>query len=314
MSYELGPQALGAGGRTVRCARCRTVWFAESIAEASAEPVDALATASGGADDNAAPTDNPESDNLDQAPAGQWPAEPTDSDDPGFALHPDLTGDGTSPDIFDANPAGNPAAVFADSPSIVPPEGELPPPIDESLFPITGGSVENFAARRARARARKTRRFPKIPAVRWPLAPLPTALLILVTTTAIILGWRADIVRLAPQTASFYDRLGLEVNLRGLVFENLKVSRETHEGIPVLAIEGEIASVASKPVEIPRLRFAVLNGRGLEIYSWTAMPPRPFANAGERMPFRSRLASPPTESHDIVVRFYNRRDATTALK
>ena len=66
---------------------------------------------------------------------------------------------------------------------------------------------------------------------------------------------------------------------------------------------------AAKPVEVPRLRFGVRNGLGAEIYNWTAMPSRTIAQAGERLPFRSRLASPPAETHDISVRFYNRRDA-----
>jgi len=29
---------------------------------------------------------------------------------------------------------------------------------------------------------------------------------------------------------------------------------------------------------------------------------------GEALPFRSRLASPPRESHQVLVRFFNRRD------
>lgn len=320
MSYELGPQALGTTGRSVRCARCRTVWFAENTAAALAEPVGAPVAAGAEADGHAAPfAAEPETGDADPATAEQWPAETAEIAETAGSIpdpgpHPDLGEDGGSPAAAGVDAAGDPPAVVADSPSIVPPDAQTTHLVDESLFPITGGSVENFAARRARARARKTHRLPKIAALRWPLAPLPTALLILVTATTLILGWRTDIVRLAPQTASLYEKLGLEVNLRGLVFENLKVSRETHEGIPVLAVEGEIASVARKPVEIPRLRFAVLNSRGLEIYNWTAMPPRPLANAGERVAFRSRLASPPAEAQNIVVRFYNRRDATAALK
>ena len=322
MSYELGPQALGTTGRSVRCARCRTVWFAENAATALAEPVGAPVAADAEADGQAAPfAAEPETGDADPAaaeqwPAEQWPAETAEIADsiPDPAPHPDLSEDSGSPAAAGADAGGAQPAMVAASPSIVPPDAQTTHLVDESLFPITGGSVENFAARRARARARKARRLPKIAALRWPLAPLPTALLILVTATTLILGWRTDIVRLAPQTALLYEKLGLEVNLRGLVFENLKISRETHEGIPVLAVEGEIASVARKPVEIPRLRFAVLNSRGLEIYNWTAMPPRALANAGERVAFRSRLASPPAEAQDIVVRFYNRRDATAALK
>jgi len=99
------------------------------------------------------------------------------------------------------------------------------------------------------------------------------------------------------------------VNLRGLEFENIKTSREIHDGVPVMVVEGEIVSVSRKAVDVPRLRFGVRNGLGAEIYNWTAMPSRTIAASGDRVPFRSRLASPPAETHDISVRFYTRRDA-----
>ena len=62
------------------------------------------------------------------------------------------------------------------------------------------------------------------------------------------------------------------------------------------------------------LRFGVRNGLGAEIYNWTAMPSRTKAEPGERLSFRSRLASPPLEMHDISVRFYNPRDARAGLR
>ena len=45
-----------------------------------------------------------------------------------------------------------------------------------------------------------------------------------------------------------------------------------------------------------------------EIYAWTAAPARGQMGAGDTQTFRSRLASPPAEGHDLVVRFVNRRD------
>ena len=116
-----------------------------------------------------------------------------------------------------------------------------------------------------------------LPKFRWPLAPLPTLLLGLGAIVVILVGWRADVVRLLPQTASFYSTIGLGVNLRGLEFENIKTSREIHEGVPVMVVEGEIVSVSRKAVDVPRLRFGVRNGLGAEIYNWTAMPSRTIA-------------------------------------
>jgi predicted Zn finger-like uncharacterized protein len=123
-----------------------------------------------------------------------------------------------------------------------------------------------------------------------------------------LLIWRTDMVRLMPQTAAFYRLVGLDVNLRGLRFKDVRVSSETVEGKPVLVIEGSITGESNKPVEIPRLRFSVRDAQGAEIYAWNAVLEQSVLRPGERAQFKSRLASPPPEGRNIDVRFFNRRD------
>jgi len=120
--------------------------------------------------------------------------------------------------------------------------------------------------------------------------------------------WRAELVRLLPQTASFYKLVGLDVNLRGLKFKDVKVSSEMVEGKPILVIEGSITGESNKPVEIPRLRFSVRDAQGAEIYAWNTVLEQSVLQPGERAQFKSRLASPPPEGRNIDVRFFNKRD------
>jgi predicted Zn finger-like uncharacterized protein len=120
--------------------------------------------------------------------------------------------------------------------------------------------------------------------------------------------WRADVVRLMPQTAAFYKMAGLEVNLRSVFFKDLKVATETVDGKPVLVIEGVIVSANKKPVELPRLRFSVRDAQDVEIYAWNAVLDQSVLKPGEHAAFKSRLASPPAEGRNIDVRFFNRRD------
>jgi len=77
---------------------------------------------------------------------------------------------------------------------------------------------------------------------------------------------------------------------------------------PVLVVEGVIVNTVSIPVEVPRLRFALRNDAGSEVYAWTAMPTQSALEPGGRLPFRSRLASPPKDGHDVQVRFFTRHD------
>ena len=189
----------------------------------------------------------------------------------------------------------------------------MPAPADDApITPITSlddngpPDIESVAARRARANARRRRNRLRV--------PLPLAIVALVTLCAALLGWRKDVVRHAPQLASFYSAIGLPVNLRGLAFTDLKIGNEIHDGVPVLVVEGMIVSMVSMPVDVPRLRFALRSATGAEVYSWTAQPSQPVLGAFETMPFRSRLASPPAEGHDIQVRFFTRRDAVAGLR
>jgi hypothetical protein len=102
--------------------------------------------------------------------------------------------------------------------------------------------------------------------------------------------------------------VGLEVNLRGVLFKDVKVTTETVDGKPVLVIEGVIVGETKKPVELPRLRFSVHDAQGAEIYAWNTVLDQPVLNPGERARFKSRLASPPPEGRNIDIRFFNRRD------
>jgi predicted Zn finger-like uncharacterized protein len=133
----------------------------------------------------------------------------------------------------------------------------------------------------------------------------------IVAMAALVLAlivWRNDVVRLLPQTATFFQLAGLGVNLRNLAFEDVTISTETVNGSRVLVIEGAITPTARKPVEIPRLRFVVQDARGVDIYAWNSVVDQAVVKPGEKVVFTSRLASPPADAHSIVVRFFNRRD------
>ena len=100
-------------------------------------------------------------------------------------------------------------------------------------------------------------RLPSLPRIPFmPSFGLPTACAAMGALILALMIWRADVVRLLPQTATFYKMVGLEVNLRGLAFKDIKVTNETVDGKPVLVIEGMIVGESKKPVELPRLRFS----------------------------------------------------------
>lgn len=143
---------------------------------------------------------------------------------------------------------------------------------------------------------------------RKPFLNLPLACTAMGTLVLALVIWRADVVRLLPQTATFYKLVGLEVNLRGLLFKDVKITSETLESKPVLVIDGVITGENRKTVELPRLRFSVRDAQGAEIYAWNSVLDQPVLKPGDYVRFKSRLASPPPEGRSIDVRFFNKRD------
>jgi predicted Zn finger-like uncharacterized protein len=261
-AFRVDPAALGAAGRHVRCARCRTTWFARPE---DAVPVMAEAVGDSSAENAAAP------DAADATAAVVLPQVVPWNDTVMVEVNP---GPPLAPDAPSAGPQGLPAGA------------------------------SRPAASRASARTRK--RMKSSPAQRRLIAAAAAVAAVLFAAV----GLRASLVRAIPDLAGLYAAIGLPVNLRGLEFSKIKTTYEAHDGIPVLVIEGEIVNVTRQVVEVPRLRFALLGDDARELYSWTALMPRSVLPEGESLPFRSRLASPPAEGKQVMVRFLNRVDLT----
>jgi predicted Zn finger-like uncharacterized protein len=289
-TYKLADDAIGASGRSVRCTRCQTMWRAEAsalTASAASLPVDeTAAVAAFGAELGAPPSANPPSLETIAPPLAAEPPPP------GEAPFPPNAETSESPATL-----ADIAIPIADAPPLQP--DDEPPPID-SLDDTGPPDIESVAARRARKSSAGHKRR------RLPLSAIITVLIVLCIG---LVHWRKFVVSHAPQLASFYTALGLPVNLRGLEFTDMKIGNETHDGVPVLVVEGLIVSTTSQASDVPRLRFALRSTAGAEIYAWTAQPTQPKLGAFETMPFRSRLASPPAEGHDVQVRFFTSRDA-----
>lgn len=141
-----------------------------------------------------------------------------------------------------------------------------------------------------------------------PWSIMPTATVAMCALIAALIVWRAEMVRLMPQTAGFYRIIGLDVNQRGLLLRDVKLSTESADGKPVLIVEGAVESRRRASVVIPQLHFVVRNAAGTVIYGWNATPDQAALQPGETTLFRSRLASPPADAHSIDVRFLHKRD------
>jgi predicted Zn finger-like uncharacterized protein len=277
-SYAVSPASFGGAGRSVRCARCKEIWLATP--EDLPRPAPHQPSMA---------TSPPEADELSAA----WGM--TDEAEPEAAI-PEVE----SPSISADWPASADAGLQArseDADWTVMAHQDAGPL--HAAAPAKSGKLRKAASQMARGRLDAKHIFPVVTAT---MAAFALALLI----------WRIDIVKLMPQTAAFYQAFGLNVNVRGLAFKDVKISTETVDGKPVMVIEGLVVSETRVPTAMPRLRFVVRDAKGTEIYAWSAVLEQPGLNPGDKTWFKSRLASPPAEGRSIDVRFFNKRDVAGA--
>lgn len=272
-SYMVEPVSLGSAGRTVRCARCQTTWFAGGPEVASADVAVAV--------DSHAVVESNAADRVEELPDLTIPT-PSEPEPAVMEAEESQSGTESPPLVPLAEPAAAPETAAAE------PEAE---------------DVESFAARRRHLKMRRpqTRRSSRGTAI----------LLVLLAFNVSLIAARNDVVRYLPQTAPFFAAIGLPVNLRHLKFEHVQISRETENGVVILVVQGTIMSTAGQPVKVPRLRFALRNASERELYTWTELPNRRVLAPGAQLKFYSQLAAPPKGAHDVMVRFFTAADAAS---
>ena len=123
----------------------------------------------------------------------------------------------------------------------------------------------------------------------------------------VIGGIAYDFERFKAETTHWIANLLPGVITPRLAFDNIRTRFEGEGADRALIIEGVIHSDASTPHNLPGLSFEIRSGAGdgpsgQSIFQWMIPPPAPTIDRESPVPFRARLASPPREGKDIVIR------------
>ena len=128
------------------------------------------------------------------------------------------------------------------------------------------------------------------------------AVVLLIAVLAV--RYRQDIAAIWPQSAGVYSSLGLKVNASGIDFRQVDYRRETEGGEVVLAVSGLIVNAGSRQLPVPQtVRVTLSDVNNHELYHWTFKPTATVLAAGQSVPFRTRLSSPPAAARHLEVRF-----------
>lgn len=179
---------------------------------------------------------------------------------------------------------------------------------DEAAAAVRAASQDDRAAEPAIPEATKRRPPPRPARKKRTVAGLSPALALgLAALAAVPLGClaRTSVVRALPQTAAFYARIGLPVNLRGIEIRDVVAFRIPAEDgrPPELVVEGDLLGVGPGDRSVGALAVQIRDASGLALKTFAVSPPRAMLGAGETARFRARLADPPSLGRGVELSF-----------
>lgn len=306
-SYEIKAEALGPEGRSVKCAKCGNRWYVSSAEEEEEGKIDFR------------PSDEP--DERDAIPVGdeagdeaQWAADvaeetfdadSVEDEDEEFEEEvavkaaPPAKGGKKGADKASADAKADARAAEADAATDIESSAKRPKIIvnPDKFRRDHIGALLNWLLRR---------NYRRIGGVVLFAAALAGCALFVVM--------RDNIVKQSPDLASLFQMIGLDVNLRGLEFRNLRTFTEMEDGKKVLVVEGSIRNLLEERNAVPAVRLSIRSADLQEVYAWTVEPRTKSLNALDETRFRTILADPPKGASDIQVRFVERGQRQIVLE
>ena len=317
-SYEAPTELLGSTGRKVKCHKCSHIWLAipDENVEAPREIFEIDDT-----DESLLDGEGDEGSNdidLDDLIARS--SEPADEAEADEAEVNEAEADKAEADEAEANEAEANEAVStesADSSELEMMVGDETPDFDNEAEPEEESEVidsssddpDHIEDVESIAAARRSLNQTFSGNLKFPVAKIRQIGMIAAALVLLLGGlyaFRYQVVSVAPGSSRLYALFGLDINLRGLEFREIVYAREFEDGVPVLAVRGEIINVTDAPVLLPTIRFSLRDSGAQEVYHWTGSAGPDLLAPSGVVPFESRLASPPVGAQEILVRFAGR--------
>lgn len=125
----------------------------------------------------------------------------------------------------------------------------------------------------------------------------------LVATVMVMFLCREPIVRILPDLASLYRLVGVEVNVIGLEFGQIKSERRHDNGNVSLVVTGIVRNITNKPIELPKVLVSLQTSGAEEVYAWSIDPSVSYLDVGEAVEFETKLSDPPAIADNVKLSF-----------
>ncbi|MDP1027678.1 zinc-ribbon domain-containing protein [Sphingomonas sp. KR1UV-12] len=270
--YLVPDSAIGAEGRTVRCANCRHSWFQEPAILDLSRPV---------APPPPAPPPPP------SPPSPPPPSEPrydAEDEERALAVEPETAAE---PVAAPLPPVAQPVAPSPAQTMPIPAPARVTP--GYAAMDAYGSDYDAFA-HRPPFKARRN------PAKRWTALAFAAGILMMLGVAAII--WSG-----APGLAS---RFGLSLGAAESPLrlrDNPIERRELENGSELFAVSGQVTNPSSTRQRVPDIRAELRDAQGRLVYSWTITPERRTLAPGAAIDFNSAKLDVPSNSKRLELSF-----------
>ena len=274
--YVVPDSAIGAEGRTVRCARCRHSWFQAGPELPPREEVSQPAAAAQPAAAPPPPTPPPAAPPVEPPAVSEPVAEPIEGPDP--ALDP-------------ASPAsgGDHAAPDADRDPSAESEASSPPPAFAA--PRAEQDVEEFVSMLSSFEHEPPFRPRRNPARLWTVAAVTFALAVAALIGAVSYFGMPDWLPVARPT------FGAAPSDLALSFPPERQDRRTlPNGTEYFGASGTVTNVGKDVRTVPPILIVLRDGKDRIVYTWNVTPPKETLAPGESVTINEAVTDVPKDA------------------
>ena len=185
-----------------------------------------------------------------------------------------------------------------DKPTAVQSDG----PASEAVTPRGGAHVD------MRAKAEKRKRNSRLRSVLaiW-LIPLS-----LISAAAVAAYYyRQDIVAKYPKSATFYQAVGVDVSLSGLILDPPETRYAEIDGVPTLVVTGSVRNISDTDLPLPLVALSLHNSSGETVTEWVVDMDTPMLPKGGKAEYLSQKPNPSLDAASLRTRFIDESNLPT---
>ena len=185
------------------------------------------------------------------------------------------------------------------------------PPEDAPQFALASEPAAPSSSPAETERRGARAQLPAVPPPRGrsPLIGWGIAAVVVITIVAGVIFGQPYIMSAWPPAAKLYAMIGRAPTMADLGLRvKFSVSRNVENGVPIVAVDGDVTNVSAIAREVPKLRVALHDGNDHELQAVDVAVTDQRLLPGASMPFHTTISEPSEAATTVVATFAGARN------